>query len=212
MTETTTPAKKSVPLWAQIAIWAFLAGLLILVRFGLSRASNPMAEIGQPVPDFDLVYFEGYEYNGAAEMKLSDLRGKIVVINIWASWCKPCEQEAPELEEAWGLYKERGDVVFIGVDYVDTPEGAFGYLKKFGITFPNAPDLESAISSILNRQMGVPETNSGVCRQRGIGEKWDWVLSFFSWRSSSSSASIYTRRSCPSRANFPPMKCTRLRR
>ncbi len=173
MTETTTPTRRSVPLWAQITIWVFLAGLLVLVGFGLNRSSNPMAEVGDAVPDFDLVYYEGYEYNGTPEMKLSDLRGKVVLINIWASWCKPCEQEAPELEQAWQLYKDSGDVVFIGVDYVDTPEGAFGYLKKFAISFPNAPDLQSNISSILNRQMGVPETylidREGVLRQIKIG-------------------------------------------
>ncbi|GAB4498646.1 MAG: TlpA disulfide reductase family protein [Anaerolineales bacterium] len=173
MTDTTTPTKRSVPLWVQVTIWVFLVGLLALVGFGLKRASNPMAEIGKPVPDFKLVYFEGYEYNDIAEMNLSDLRGKVVMINIWASWCKPCEQEAPELEEAWQLYKDRGDVVFIGVDYVDTPEGAFGYLKKFDISFPNAPDLQSNISSILNRQMGVPETylidREGVLRKIKIG-------------------------------------------
>ncbi|HMV28127.1 MAG TPA: TlpA family protein disulfide reductase [Anaerolineales bacterium] len=173
MTETTAPAKKSVPLWVQVTIWVFLAGLLALVGFGLNRASHPMAEVGDTVPDFKLVYYEGYEHNNTPEMKLSDLRGKVVLINIWASWCKPCEQEAPELEQAWQLYKDQGDVVFIGVDYVDTPEGAFGYLKKFGITFPNAPDLQSNISSILNRQMGVPETylidRDGVLRQIKIG-------------------------------------------
>ncbi|HNC09640.1 MAG TPA: TlpA disulfide reductase family protein [Anaerolineales bacterium] len=172
MTETTT-SKRSVPLWIQIFIWGLLVGLLALVGFGLNRASNPMAEVGKPVPNFDLVYYEGYEHNGVAEMKLSDLRGKVVLVNIWASWCKPCEQEAPELEQAWQLYKDSGDVVFVGVDYVDTPEGAFGYLKKFSITFPNAPDLESNISSILNRQMGVPETylidREGVLKQIKIG-------------------------------------------
>ena len=173
MTETTTPTKKSVPMWAQITIWVFLAGLLAVVGFGLNRASHPMAEVGDTVPDFKLGYYEGYEHNNTPEMKLSDLRGKVVLINIWASWCKPCEQEAPELEQAWQLYKDQGDVVFVGVDYVDTPEGAFGYLKKFGITFPNAPDLQSNISSILNRQMGVPETylidREGVLRQIKIG-------------------------------------------
>lgn len=172
MTETTTP-KRGVPMWAQVTIWVFLVGLLALVGFGLNRSSHPMAEVGKPVPDFKLVYYDGYHYNNTPEMKLSDLRGKVVMINIWASWCKPCEQEAPELEQAWQLYKDAGDVVFIGVDYVDTPEGAFGYLKKFGITFANAPDLESTISSILNRQMGVPETylidRDGVLKQVKIG-------------------------------------------
>ena len=173
MTEETTEKKRGVSIAAQIAIWAFLVGLLALVGFGLRRAQNPMATVGKPVPDFDLVYYPGYEYNSNAEMKLSDLKGKVVVVNIWASWCKPCEQEAPELEQAWQFYKEGSDVVFVGVDYVDTPAGANEYLTKFNITFPNAPDLKSNISSILNRQMGVPETyfidRKGILRQVKIG-------------------------------------------
>ena len=173
MTEETTTPKRGVSLPVQIIIWVFIVGLLALVGFGLQRARNPMAAIGEPVPDFDLVYYEGYYYNDMAKMKLSDFQGKSVVINIWASWCKPCEQEAPELEEAWQFYKDGGEVVFVGVDYVDTPAGANEYLKKFNITFPNAPDLKSNISSILNRQMGVPETyfidREGVLRHVKIG-------------------------------------------
>jgi cytochrome c biogenesis protein CcmG/thiol:disulfide interchange protein DsbE len=174
MNETTNiAAKRGVPIWAQIIVWAVLVGLLALVGFGLQRARNPMAEIGEPVPDFDLAFYEGYEYDSIKEMKLSDLQGKVLLINIWASWCKPCEQEAPELEEAWQYYKDGGEVVFIGVDYVDTPAGANEYLSKFDISFPNAPDLKSNISSILNRQMGVPETylidRDGVLRSVKIG-------------------------------------------
>lgn len=165
--------KKSVPIWIQIFIWALLVGLLALVGFGLNLRKNPMAQLNEPVPDFDLVFYEGYEYNDTKEMKLSDLRGKVVLVNIWASWCKPCEQEANELQQAWELYEDGNDVVFVGVDYVDTPAGAFEYLKKFEITFPNAPDLKSNISSILNRQMGVPETylidREGVLRWVKIG-------------------------------------------
>ena len=172
MTEETT-VKRGVPVWVQIIIWGFLAALLVLVGFGLKRARNPMAEVGKPVPDFDLVFYEGYEYGNIPQMKLSDLQGKIVVINIWASWCKPCEQEAPDLEAAWQFYKDGDDVVFVGVDYVDTPAGANEYLSKFSITFPNAPDLKSNISSILNRQMGVPETyfidREGILRHVQIG-------------------------------------------
>lgn len=173
MTVETTNEKKGVAVWIQVLIWTFVALLLGLVAFGLRRAQNPMAVIGEEVPNFDLVYYEGYEYNGTPQMKLSDLRGKVVLINIWASWCKPCEQEAPDLQEAWEFYKDSGDVVFVGVDYVDTPAGAEEYLTKFNITFPNAPDLKSNISSILNRQMGVPETylidREGILRNIKIG-------------------------------------------
>lgn len=173
VTKESTNAKHGVPVWTQVIIWVFVVGLLALVAFGLRRAQNPMAAIGEPVPDFNLVFYEGYEYNGIKEMKLSDLQGKIVVINIWASWCKPCEQEAPDLEAAWQFYKDSDDVVFVGVDYVDTPAGADEYLTKFSISFPNAPDLKSNISSILNRQMGVPETyiidREGILRNVKIG-------------------------------------------
>jgi cytochrome c biogenesis protein CcmG/thiol:disulfide interchange protein DsbE len=172
-TNQTTNAKHGVPVWTQVIIWIFVVGLLGLVAFGLRRAQNPMAVIGKAVPDFKLVFYEGYEHNGVKEMNLSDLRGKIVLINIWASWCKPCEQEAPDLQQAWEFYKDSGDVVFVGVDYVDTPAGANEYLKKFSISFPNAPDLKSNISSILNRQMGVPETylidREGILRNIKIG-------------------------------------------
>jgi len=159
MTESTNtaPERKSVPLWVQIIVWLFLVGLLIMLGVGLMRTQRPMAAVGSPVPKMTFEFYEGYEYDGKTSINLSDLQGKVVILNVWASWCKPCEQEAPELQAFWEEYQDKG-VVLIGVDYVDTPSGAFTYLKKFKITFPNAPDLQSAISSTLNRKMGVPET------------------------------------------------------
>ncbi len=174
MTESKDTAKKrGVPIWAQVLVWLSLVALLVLVGLGLKKAQTPMVEIGKPISDFELVFYEGYQYEGASETRLSDLRGKVVVVNIWASWCKPCEQEAPQLEAAWQHYKDGNEVVVIGVDYVDTPSGAMSYLTKFNITFPNAPDLRSSISSILNRNMGVPETyfidRSGVLQYVKVG-------------------------------------------
>ncbi|MBU2610095.1 MAG: TlpA family protein disulfide reductase, partial [Chloroflexi bacterium] len=97
---------------------------------------------------------------------LSELRGKVVVVNIWASWCKPCEQEAPDLEAAWRIYQPAGEVIFLGVNYVDTGPEARSYLAKFDITYPNGPDLGTRISQALNRRMGVPETY--IIDQQGI--------------------------------------------
>jgi cytochrome c biogenesis protein CcmG/thiol:disulfide interchange protein DsbE len=159
MTEATNnlPLRKGVPLWVQVIIWAFLAGLLVIVAMGLNRAQQGTIQPGHVVKDFTLPLYSGYEYNGASEVKLSDLSGKVVVINFWASWCKPCEQEAAELQRAWELYEPSGQVIFLGVDYVDTEPDARVYLKKFGITYPNGPDLATRISQYF-RTKGVPET------------------------------------------------------
>jgi cytochrome c biogenesis protein CcmG/thiol:disulfide interchange protein DsbE len=159
MTESTNnaPERKGVPLWAQVIIWVFLAGLLVIVAMGLNRAQQGTIQPGQVVDDFTLPLFSGYEFDGKSEVSLADLRGKVVVINFWASWCKPCEQEAADLQRAWEQYEPTGEVVFLGVDYVDTEPEARVYLKKFGITFANGPDLATRISQYF-RIKGVPET------------------------------------------------------
>lgn len=175
MTDTSsiTPPKRGVPAWVQVVIWVLLLALLGVVGLGLRRAQQPVIAIGNPVPDFTLTFFKGYEYQGTESIKLSDLRGKVVVINVWASWCKPCESEAPFLQEAWQYYEPGGQVVFLGVDYVDTEPDARASLQKFNITFPNGPDLGTRISQLLNRNMGVPETYivdaNGILRYVKIG-------------------------------------------
>ena len=173
MTETTiSTEQRGVPRWIQIIIWLLLVGLLVLMALGLQKAQRPMAEVGKRIPDLSFQFFNGYEYEGVSQVSLSDLSGKVVIINVWASWCKPCEQEASELQKFWEAYQDR-EVVLIGVDYVDTPSGAMTYMKKFKITFPNAPDLQSTISSTLNRNMGVPETyfidRDGVLKYVQVG-------------------------------------------
>ena len=137
-------------LWAVIA-WAFLLLLLVVVGISLVRAQQGPVAVGKPAPDFVLTTFEG------EEISLSELEGKVVVLNFWASWCKPCEQEAADLETAWRFYQPRGDVVFLGVDWTDTEPKAMQYLEKFDITYPNGPDLRTKISQSY-RTTGVPET------------------------------------------------------
>lgn len=151
------PKKRGVPLWVQILVWVGLIALLGLVALGLRRSQQGTVQVGDKAPDFTLTTFSNFEYNGASKVKLSDLKGKIVVINFWASWCKPCEQEAADLEATWRAYQPEGDVVFLGVDYVDTEPEARGYLEKFNITYPNGADLGTRISQSF-RIKGVPET------------------------------------------------------
>ncbi len=167
-----TPARRGVPLWAQIIIWVGLLGLLGMVGFTLNKRQQGTVQPGDVIPDFTLPLFSDYEYAGQSEIKLSDLRGKVVVLNFWASWCKPCEQEAAELQEAWELYEPTGQVIFLGADYVDTEPEARVYLQKYGINFPNGPDMGTRVSQLFRIQ-GVPETyfidKAGVLRYVQVG-------------------------------------------
>jgi cytochrome c biogenesis protein CcmG/thiol:disulfide interchange protein DsbE len=164
---------RGVPVWAQVLVWLGLLGLLALVAVGLMKAQTPIMAVGAQVPDFTLSLYSGYEYAGADQVSLSELRGQVVVLNFWASWCKPCEGEAADLEAAWRSYQPEGGVVFLGVDYVDTEPEARSYLSKFEISYPNGPDLGTRISQLFNRNLGVPETyiidQQGVLRFIKIG-------------------------------------------
>lgn len=141
---------------------AFVAlGLVVVfvgfIAWGLSD-TNRTQPVSGLAPDFTLTFFEGYDGGlGQPSVSLSDLRGNVVLINFWASWCVPCEEEAPDLEAAWREYKDRG-VVFLGVDWTDNEADALDYLKRFDITYANGPDLGSKISQPLYRIQGVPET------------------------------------------------------
>jgi len=101
-------------------------------------------------PPFTLQLFDG------GTLSLTGLRGRVVVVNFWASWCVPCRQEAPLLEQTWRAYRDKG-VVLIGVDYIDTEPAARAFLKEFEITYPNGPDLGTKIAQAY-RIRGVPET------------------------------------------------------
>lgn len=137
--------------WGRLLVWAGVLALLALLALGLRRTQEGPVAVGNRAPDFELTTFEG------EQIELSDLSGKVVVLNFWASWCKPCEQEAADLQAAWEQYGPSGEVMFLGVDYVDTEPEARAYLEKFDITYPNGPDLRTRISQSY-RIVGVPET------------------------------------------------------
>lgn len=157
MTETTlsattaTPAiRKRAPVrWGRLLVWTAVVGLLSL--FGWKMWQSGLAQVSSgPAPDFTLTTFD------EQTLRLSDLRGQVVVINFWASWCVPCRQEAPVLEATWREYRDRG-VVFIGVDYLDTEIEARKYMAEFDLTYPNGPDVGTRIATAY-RIKGVPET------------------------------------------------------
>ncbi len=94
--------------------------------------------------------------DGEEQIRLSDYRGRAVVLNFWASWCEPCKDEAPLLEEAWQSYRDEGLVV-LGIDAQDFRTDARRFADRYGMTYPIAFDGHG---SSLGRfgVTGFPET------------------------------------------------------
>ena len=88
--------------------------------------SSPTQELA---PDIELVLFNG------DNLRLSDLKGKIVVLNFWGSWCPPCRKEMPEFEGLWRDYRDQG-VVFLGVAVSDGEKDAIAFADEMGVTYP----------------------------------------------------------------------------
>lgn len=136
-------------IWIFVGMFAVTAIVLALLAWAVQTKSAPPLASGV-APDFMITTFDG------KNISMSELRGKPVIINFWASWCIPCRTEAPILERAWKDYRERG-VVILGVDYVDTEDAAKKFMQEYGMTYPNGPDLGTRVSQMY-RITGVPET------------------------------------------------------
>lgn len=128
----------------------FLLGLFGYALFGNRATIHPSHLLGTEAPDFTLKLFNG------EQLRLSDLRGKAVLINFWASWCAPCREEAPVLEASWRKYREK-PVVFIGINIWDDKDSALSFLTRFGGNYPNGADPKGEIA-INYGVAGVPET------------------------------------------------------
>ncbi len=112
---------------------------------------------------------------GGPPVALTALRGHPVVINFWASWCVPCREEAPLLEQVSKEYRDRG-VVVLGIDTQDLEAPARAFLARYGITYPNVRDPDGSVSRLFGAT-GVPETffvsADGKIRGKFPGEQVD---------------------------------------
>lgn len=126
-----------------------VALVAIVIGMQLARQNQTQPTDG-PAPDFSLTTFTGDTF------RLAEQRGKVVVINFWASWCGPCRDEAPILQNVWERYRDQG-VVLVGVAYLDLDPNSRAFIEEFGITYPNVPDRGARISEAYRIQ-GVPET------------------------------------------------------
>ena len=139
---------------------------LLAYGFTLNPRDVPSPLVGRPAAPFALTSYDG------AKVQLSELRGKVVVVNFWASWCYPaCYEEAPTLERGWLAYRDRG-VVVLGVAIQDKDEAARKFITDFRLSFANAPDPGGKVS-VDYGVYGVPETffidREGRIRAKHVG-------------------------------------------
>ena len=144
------PTRRRVLVAAAVLLPAM--AVLGLLAYGFRTDSHyiPSPLVGKPAPAFTLTLFDG------KVLRLEDLRGKVVFVNFWASWCIPCREEAPALEAAARMYRTR-DVVFVGINIQDKEPEARAFLDEFGITYANGIDHGSKIA-VDYGVYGIPET------------------------------------------------------
>jgi cytochrome c biogenesis protein CcmG/thiol:disulfide interchange protein DsbE len=162
----TTPTRRR-RIWLLLILGLLLA-LVAVLAFGLRPKTSTVLQ-GHPAPNFELTAFNG-EFDGQ-HFSLADMRGQVVVVNFWASWCVECDKEMALLDQAWRDYRDQG-VWFIGVDYLDIDSAGLDYLDRYGVTYPNGPDIGSRIFQDY-QCTGVPETffidKDGVVQHVQIG-------------------------------------------
>jgi peroxiredoxin len=153
-----------------------LGGMLILaLAFGVvwlqSSKYEPLT-LGMMAPDFSLPDLEG------KVRRLSDYRGKVVFLNFWATWCKPCKEEMPSMEILWENFKSEDFVMLaISMDRVTTKKDIPSFIESMKLTFPILTDSWGQTDKKY-KLMGVPETyiidQNGVLREKVIGPR-DWT-------------------------------------
>ena len=132
---------------------------------GSPGRGDPAPRVGSPAPELGLDALDG------TTVSLESLRGRVVLVNFWASWCGPCEKEMADLQRLYDEERERGFVV-VGVNEGEEPGRAAGFLSRFGVTFPNVIDADRSVTRRY-QVFGLPNSyfidGDGVVRARIVG-------------------------------------------
>ncbi|GCE48465.1 cytochrome c biogenesis protein CcmG/thiol:disulfide interchange protein DsbE [Thermosporothrix hazakensis] len=117
------------------------------------QGTIPSPLIGKAAPDFTL-----QSLADGKQLRLSDLKGKMVILNFWGSWCAPCQQEAPALQKAWQERLQQKGVVLLGIDVYEDSSAAHAFIKKYGISYQNVQDTLNGNVGQDYGIRGYPET------------------------------------------------------
>jgi peroxiredoxin len=161
---------------AAIVIFLLIAGLLVLLLLNQNKSYNNSVKIlpiavGLPAPDFTFPGMDG------KMVSLSDFRGKVVLVNIWATWCRSCVDEMPSMEKLYQKLKgEDFEILAVSIDSLGA-EVVAPFMKKYKLTFPALIDSAGAIR-MGYRTTGVPESfiidKDGILVKKIIGSL-DWT-------------------------------------
>ncbi len=140
----------------------FVALIIFVLLVGMAK-KPPL--VGGLVPQFQLETLNG------ASAQISDYRGKVVLLNFWATWCKPCKAEMPEIQAAYEAYKDEGFVV-LGINFGEKPEKAQKLVKEMALTFPILLDRDVEVAE-QHRVVSLPVTffidAKGIIREQIFG-------------------------------------------
>ncbi len=134
------------------AFLAFLAvcAVIGLLGFGLLSKGEAKIAVGEPVPDRELPVLDG-----PGQGSIADYRGRWVLVNLWASWCIPCRQEAPVLDRFARRYRKRG-VSVLGIDVQDNSDDALAFVRDYHVAYPQLRSIGDERSAAFG-STGVPE-------------------------------------------------------
>jgi cytochrome c biogenesis protein CcmG/thiol:disulfide interchange protein DsbE len=162
------------PASRRLTIVLMAAGILALVFsvVWMQSAKYEPLTVGKQAPDFTLPDLND------REVRLSDYRGKVVFLNFWATWCKPCREEMPSMEVLYRNFEKDGLVILaVSIDRVTTKKDIPPFVKSLNLTFPILIDSWGQTDKRY-KLMGVPETyiidQQGVLREKIIGPR-DWT-------------------------------------
>ncbi|MGZ3611758.1 MAG: TlpA family protein disulfide reductase, partial [Ktedonobacteraceae bacterium] len=118
--------------------------LIQLLTPATHSVTDPL--VGHPAPNFTLVLL--HNDSGKNTLSLSNLKGKSIVLNFWASWCQPCKEELPLLENAWKqMQAQNKNIVFLGIDFQESNSDASSFLQQHGITYLAGLDTDGSIAN-----------------------------------------------------------------